>query len=375
MQPRSSFAGAAIEVSDLARSIAFHRLWLPMLGFRRVWASPDRVMWSRGYDHFVMRQAKDGVSYGPGALWLAVSAESRAQVDQIYRRAARRRGGDPAAAQGARLLRAGLLLGRLPRSRRRADRGRAPLGRAARAGRRRAGARAGPRRQPRRLLLQAAGRRPALSGADPAARLRRPCPQHGGPGARRIGQRLRRPGAVAARLAGLGGRERPGPAPAARRAGGDRLAGQAAAGRPRPAWRWSAPRWAARWRCWPPPTSRRSQAVASFFAADRSGALARGQPVRARLSRRPLRARGPAGALADPAGGADRRAGAADPRRPRRERAGRPDAWPWHRRSSGHGKDVETFIVPAPHTSSPSSRTRMARRKLFDFLRRHLNRS
>jgi hypothetical protein len=84
MRPRSSFAGAAIEVSDLGRSIAFHRLWLPMLGFRRVWASPDRVMWSRGYDHFVMRQAKDGVSYGPGALWLAVSAESRAQVDQIY---------------------------------------------------------------------------------------------------------------------------------------------------------------------------------------------------------------------------------------------------------------------------------------------------
>src|SRR6266446_2104541 len=84
MTTRSSFAGAAIEVSDLGRSIAFHRLWLPMLGFHRVWASPDRVMWSRGYDHFVMRQAKDGVSYGPGALWLAVSAESRAQVDQIY---------------------------------------------------------------------------------------------------------------------------------------------------------------------------------------------------------------------------------------------------------------------------------------------------
>ncbi len=41
-------------------------------------------MWSRGYDHFVMRQAKDGVSYGPGALWLAVSAESRAQVDQVH---------------------------------------------------------------------------------------------------------------------------------------------------------------------------------------------------------------------------------------------------------------------------------------------------
>lgn len=84
MRPRSSFAGAAIEVSDLARSVAFHRLWLPMLGFHRVWASPDRVMWSRGYDHFVMRQAKDGISYGPGALWLAVSAESRGQVDQVF---------------------------------------------------------------------------------------------------------------------------------------------------------------------------------------------------------------------------------------------------------------------------------------------------
>ncbi|MFO1161712.1 MAG: alpha/beta fold hydrolase [Reyranellaceae bacterium] len=84
MPARPSFAGAAIEVSDLARSVAFHRLWLPMLGFNRLWASPDRVMWARGYDHFVMRQAKDGVSYGPGALWLAVSAESRAQVDLVF---------------------------------------------------------------------------------------------------------------------------------------------------------------------------------------------------------------------------------------------------------------------------------------------------
>jgi len=84
MRPRPSFAGAAIEVSDLARSVAFHRLWLPMLGFHRVWTSPDRVMWSRGYDHFVMRQAKQGATHGPGALWLAVSAESRAQVDQVY---------------------------------------------------------------------------------------------------------------------------------------------------------------------------------------------------------------------------------------------------------------------------------------------------
>ena len=71
MKPRASFAGAAVEVSDLGRSVAFHRLWLPMLGFRRVWAGDNRVMWSRGYDHFVMRQAKEGISYGPGALWLA----------------------------------------------------------------------------------------------------------------------------------------------------------------------------------------------------------------------------------------------------------------------------------------------------------------
>jgi len=84
MRSRPSFAGAAIEVSDLGRSVAFHRLWLPMLGFHRVWAGDDRVMWSRGYDHFVMRQAKEGISYGPGALWLAVSAESRAQVDQVF---------------------------------------------------------------------------------------------------------------------------------------------------------------------------------------------------------------------------------------------------------------------------------------------------
>src|SRR5260370_21985513 len=84
MGPRPSFAGAGIEVSGLARSVAFHRLWLPMLGFHRVWASPDRVMWSRGYDHFVMRQAKDGVSYGPGALWLAASAESRPPVDHVH---------------------------------------------------------------------------------------------------------------------------------------------------------------------------------------------------------------------------------------------------------------------------------------------------
>ena len=77
-------------------------------------------------------------------------------------------------------------------------------------------------------------------------------------GASHRGQWLCGAGAVAARLARLGGRERPGPAPAARRAGRHRLAG------PRGRWStasgsgWSAPRWAARSRCSPPRTIRRS---------------------------------------------------------------------------------------------------------------------
>ena len=55
-----------------------------MLGFRRVWAGPDRVMWSRGYDHFVMRQAKDGIATGRAPCGSPSSAESRAQVDQVF---------------------------------------------------------------------------------------------------------------------------------------------------------------------------------------------------------------------------------------------------------------------------------------------------
>jgi dienelactone hydrolase/catechol 2,3-dioxygenase-like lactoylglutathione lyase family enzyme len=84
MKSRSSFAGASIEVGDLARSVAFHRLWLPTLGFQRVWEGTGSVLWARGYDQLVMRQAKEGVSYGPGALSLTVSAESRALVDQVF---------------------------------------------------------------------------------------------------------------------------------------------------------------------------------------------------------------------------------------------------------------------------------------------------
>jgi dienelactone hydrolase len=86
---RPSFAGAAIEVRDLDASIDFHRVWLPVIGFRRVWAGPDRVMWARGYDHFLLIQA------GPDAelpqakhISLAFAADDRAQVDEVHRRLA-----------------------------------------------------------------------------------------------------------------------------------------------------------------------------------------------------------------------------------------------------------------------------------------------
>lgn len=84
---RPSFAGAAIEVRDLDASIDFHRRWLPVLGFRRVWVGPERVLWARGYDHFVLRQA------GPEAdlprathISLAFGADDRTQVDEVHRR-------------------------------------------------------------------------------------------------------------------------------------------------------------------------------------------------------------------------------------------------------------------------------------------------
>ena len=40
-----------------------------------------------------------------------------------------------------------------------------------------------------------------------------------------------------------------------------------------------------------------------------------------------------------------------------------------------HGKDVETFIVPDGTHFFTEQQNAAARRKLFDFLRRHLNRS
>ena len=77
MRPRPSFAGAAIEVSDLGRSVAFHRLWLPMLGFHRVWAGHDRVMWGSDYTRMRwadrpvgMRPRKRGVSYADSLNYL-----------------------------------------------------------------------------------------------------------------------------------------------------------------------------------------------------------------------------------------------------------------------------------------------------------------
>ena len=41
----------------------------------------------------------------------------------------------------------------------------------------------------------------------------------------------------------------------------------------------------------------------------------------------------------------------------------------------GHGKDVETLIVPGATHYFTEQEMRIALRKLFDFLRRHLNRS
>jgi len=68
-----------------------------------------------------------------------------------------------------------------------------------------------------------------------------------------------RAGALAARLAGLGGRERPGPA-ASRSTCWRRSTGWPS-GRWSTAtgWRWSGPRWVDRWRCWRQPTGRPSR--------------------------------------------------------------------------------------------------------------------
>jgi dipeptidyl aminopeptidase/acylaminoacyl peptidase len=41
----------------------------------------------------------------------------------------------------------------------------------------------------------------------------------------------------------------------------------------------------------------------------------------------------------------------------------------------GHGKEVETFIVQGGTHFFTEQQNALARRKLFDFLRRHLNRS
>lgn len=84
---RPSFAGAAIEVRDLEASIEFHRLWLPVIGFRRVVVGPDRVLWARGYDHFVLRQARaDAVLPQAKHISLAFGADDPAQVDEVWRR-------------------------------------------------------------------------------------------------------------------------------------------------------------------------------------------------------------------------------------------------------------------------------------------------
>ena len=312
-------------MSDLARSVAFHRLWLPMLGFRRVWASPDRVMWSRGYDHFVMRQAKDGISYGPGALWLAVAAESRAQVDQVF----------------AELRDAGAEILQPPKELDYFAPGYYSVG----------------FRDPDGVPIEVAHRWDELPDLADAEQVR--VPGHGVT----LGGYFFKPQAgqppypALVLLHGFAGHAHnmAGFARAAAANGYAALAlslrgwlgseGESDQGLRQPLDVLAAIDWLAKRplvdherlglvgasmggqvallaAAHKPPI----QAVASFFAPTDLARWREANPVHPRLSRRPVRPRGPAGALADPARGADRRAGPADPRRPRRERAGRPDA-------------------------------------------------
>jgi dienelactone hydrolase len=72
-------------VADLATSVAFHRRWLPLLGFRRIAGDDDRTLFARRYDHLMLRQAADGRSPA-GGITIALAADSRAAVDAVYER-------------------------------------------------------------------------------------------------------------------------------------------------------------------------------------------------------------------------------------------------------------------------------------------------
>jgi catechol 2,3-dioxygenase-like lactoylglutathione lyase family enzyme len=374
MRPRSSFAGAAIEVSDLARSVAFHRVWLPMLGFHRVWASPDRVMWSRGYDHFVMRQAKDGISYGPGALWLAVSAESRGQVDQVF----------------AELRDAGAEIIQPPQELdylapgyysvgfrdpdgvpievmhrwddlpevRDAEQVRVPGHGVSLGG----------------YFFKPVAGQPPLSGADPAARICRPRPQHGRPRARRRGQRLCRP-SLSPCAAGWVRKAR-----TTRACASPSTSWPPSTGWPSGRWStatespWSARRWADRWRCWPPPTSRRYAPSPPSLRPRTWRAGARPIPTCATIST--------ISAAPRACRCARRSCGSRRSTRPssfctamatRTYRSSSPLAMAESLRN--HGKDAEAVVIPGATHYFTEQQNAAARRTLFDFLRRHLIRS
>ncbi len=81
---RVAFMGATIEVADLDASVDFHRNWLPLLGFQRIGADVDQVLWARRYDHLMMRQAA-GAESAAGVI-LTLGADSRADIDRVHAR-------------------------------------------------------------------------------------------------------------------------------------------------------------------------------------------------------------------------------------------------------------------------------------------------
>ena len=117
------------------------------------------------------------------------------------------------------------------------------------------------------------------------------------------------------------------------------------------------------------------RAVASFYAPHRPGALARGQSLHPRLSRRSVRARRACRCARRSCGWrrSTHRCCWSTATATRTCRSSRRRPWP--KRCKSHGKEVETFIVPGGTHFFTEQQNAQARRKLFDFLRRHLNRS
>ena len=303
-------------------------------------------MWSRGYDHFVMRQAATAPCTAGRAVARGLGRKPRPgrQVHAELRDA----GAEISATQGALTIRTRLLFGGLPGSRRRADRGGASLDELPDAGR--AGARARPWRHLcgyffKPQVGQPPIRRWLLHGSrQPRARDDRPCAARPRPLAMRSAlalacaagwapkasePRLRQPLDVLADRLWLGGR-------------------------------WWIPSGWASWRLMA--TGRRcscSQAAGQgrrFLLRPTISPNAGGQSVRARSSRRSVRPEGlpvrsPILRVAQievPV--------LLDPRRSGRERRFL-QTTAMAASLKSHGKDVETLIVQGARISSRSSRT------------------